>query len=119
MAAPPIGEGTNNKQAHLPAAEPVSDNDKQVSIGKHITWPGQVQRRDTSHGLVGDGPDLSPSKLRSPVELVLGVDLSADACARQPRSGIRPAHRQGGMRCAHTRPNTYITAASICMPEPS
>jgi hypothetical protein len=26
-----------------------------------------LQRPDTSQGLVGDGPDLSPSRLRSPV----------------------------------------------------
>ena len=39
---------------------PVTTTTSQVSIGNKITRPGQVQRLDTSHGLVGDGPDLSP-----------------------------------------------------------
>ena len=43
--------------AHLPGRDTSHDNHKQKSSGKQIRWPGQVQRRDTSYGLDGDGPE--------------------------------------------------------------
>jgi hypothetical protein len=33
---------------------------RSVGNEKRITRPGPVLRTDTSHGLSGDGPDLSP-----------------------------------------------------------
>jgi hypothetical protein len=33
------------------------DNDKPVSNENQISWPGRVQRRDTSHVVDGDGPE--------------------------------------------------------------
>ena len=54
-----------------------------------------LQRLDTSHGPVGDGPNLSPGKLEVAGEPVLRVDLSGVAEAHQPRSGIGPARRHG------------------------
>src|SRR5262245_14465966 len=106
---------------HLPGRD---TNQRQHQAGKgsdtnQITWPGPVQRPDTSHGLDGDGPNLSPSKTGSRLAPVPAVDLSAGAEARQPRSGIRPAPRQGGSRCEPTTHHTHTTAASISTPEAS
>jgi hypothetical protein len=49
-----------NIKLTCPAAIRFCDNDKQASSENQITWPGQVQRPDTSHGLDGEGPNLSP-----------------------------------------------------------
>src|SRR5262249_48281761 len=42
------------------------------------------------------------------------VDLSADACARQPRSGIRPARRQGGHQMrVYTTPHSHYCGVDL------
>jgi hypothetical protein len=46
-----------NNKLTCPTAIRFSGNDKQISSKKQNAWPVQVQRRDTSHGLDGDGPE--------------------------------------------------------------
>jgi len=54
----------------------------------------QVQRRDTSYGLVGDGPNRSPGKLRSRVAPAPSVVFAVTSVFYRPRNAIRPARRQ-------------------------
>ena len=81
-----------------------------------------LQRLDTTHGLRGDGPTpVAKVKVRSrlaPRPQI--VDLSAEAEARQPRSGIGPpVAPEVTNQCPTTTSPTHTTAASTCTPEAS
>src|SRR5262245_65227081 len=77
--------------------------------------PGQLQRRDTSHGLDGDGPNLSP--------MVKGIRVApVPAWIFQPRLSLgnheagsgRPLAKKDIRRACTTNP-THTTAASTAL----
>ena len=93
-----------------------------MNLEKPTCGPGQVQRLDTSHGRVGDGPNLSPSQTGSWVAPVPSWIFPPQREPGSHEAGFsclsRPVTNEV-MPCVCTRPSTHTTAASISTPDAS